>query len=159
MKRSKLFWAIFLSLTSYGSSCFADGTIDFEKQVLPLIKQRPFFAQFLLQTFQFEKDAIGVTIGADVNPKLALARIGPYQVCARLRSAPGSDSCSIQVVIDTDAHFFDENGKEVDGPGGAQTVKEDLYAIEVNPPPNQSQVSTSEFIDRGGKDDRPHPTK
>lgn len=82
-----------------------------------------------------------------------MTRIGPYQVCAKLRSPPGSDSCSIQVVIDTDAHFSDKNGREVDGPGGAQTVKEDFCAIEMDPPSNQSQVSPSEAVDRRGKDD------
>ncbi|MFM0224092.1 hypothetical protein [Paraburkholderia dipogonis] len=153
MKTSKLSWAIFLSLTSYGSSCFADGTVDFEQQVLPLINQRPFFAQFLTQTFVFEKDAVGTTVGANVSQKLELTRVGPYRVCARLRSSPSSDSCSVQVVIDTDTHFFDKNGREIDGPQGAQSVKEGFYAIEVNPPPNQSQVSTSESTDRGDKDD------
>lgn len=153
MQRVKLSWTIFLSLACYGSSCFADGSVDFEQQILPLINQRPFFAKFLSQTFEFEKDAIGVTIGADVSPKLALTRVGPYRICAKLRSPPGGDSCSVQVVIDTNTRFFDQNGKEVDGPQGAQSVKEDFYAIEVNPPPNQAPTGTSPSNSVGGKDD------
>lgn len=126
-----------ISLLAYSEHCFADGTVNFENQILPIIKQRPFFAEFLLKTFEFEESAIGVTIGSNVSPKLGLVRIGPYRVCAKLRVTTQSNSCAMQVVIDTDTHFFDKNGKEVDDPVFAQSVKEDFYAIEINPPPGQ----------------------
>jgi hypothetical protein len=125
-----------LSLASYATNCLADGTVDFRQQIIPIINQRPFFADFLLKTFEFENAAIGVTIGSNVGPKLGLTRIGPYRVCARLRGDAQGEPCATQVVIDTDPHFFDENGKEVDGPERAQSVKENFFAIEINPPSN-----------------------
>ncbi|WP_243050497.1 hypothetical protein [Dyella sp. RRB7] len=145
MKIMKMaFVGFILSLTCAGN-CFADGTVDFQKQVLPIINQRPFFSEFLLKTFEFDNSAIGVTIGSNVSEKLGLERIGPYRVCARLRGSDQSKSCGMQIVIDTDPHFFDKSGKEIDGPEGAQSVKEDFFAIEVNPPPNMD--------DLGGKHD------
>jgi hypothetical protein len=128
-----------LSLASYATSCLADGTVDFRQQVLPVINQRPFFADFLFKTFEFENTAIGVTIGSNVGEKLGLTRIGPYRVCAKLRGDTQGEPCAMQVVIDTDPHFFDEYGKEVDGPEGAQSVKENFFAIEINPPLNQTE--------------------
>lgn len=136
MKAVHVVSAIFLTMVSYGQSCLADGTVDFQQRVLPIIKQRPFFADFLLQTFEFESSAVGVTIGGNVSPQLGLARIGPYHVCAKRRGDAQSGSCAMVVVIDTDVHFRDKSGKEVDDPAHAQSVTEDFYAIEVNPPEN-----------------------
>lgn len=152
MRRSRVLWATCLGWSFYVSNCFANGTVNFQEQVLPLINQRPFFAQFLSQTFVFEKDAVGATVGTNVSRKLGLTRIGPYRVCARLRGSTGSDSCSLQVVIDTDTHFLDKNGNEIDGPEGAESVKEDFYAIEVNPPPGQAQVTDAQSITGGNHD-------
>lgn len=151
MKKIRLILAIFLALAFYGTNCFADGSVSFDEQVLPIINQRPFFANFLLQTFEFDKNAVAVTIGPNVSEKLGSTRIGPYRVCARLRSAPLSDPCSTQVVIDTDTHFLDKDGKEVDGPEGAQSVRESFYAIEVDPPLNQAPADTSNAIESRGK--------
>lgn len=133
--------AIFIAMMSCGEICLADGTVDFQKQVLPIIKQRPFFADFLLQTFEFERTASGVTIGNNVSPQLGMTRIGPYQVCAKRRGDSESSSCAMVVVIDTEPHFLDKNGKEVDDPANAQSVTEDFYAIEVNAPQISSQTT------------------
>ncbi|WOD20265.1 hypothetical protein [Paraburkholderia kirstenboschensis] len=153
MKNLKKFSMILLLSASYAANCFADGSVNFEQQVLPIINQRPFFADFLRQIFEFDKDAVGVTIGSNVSKGLGLTRIGPYRVCAKLRGVLQSDPCPMQMVVDTDTHFFDKNGKEVDGPEGAQSVRENFYAIEVDPPPNQTPMSRPDTSGSGGKRD------
>ncbi|WP_143136889.1 hypothetical protein [Burkholderia ubonensis] len=136
MKLMRMRLMIVCLIGSFAVSCFADGTVDFREQVLPIINQRPFFANFLKKTFEFEGSAIGVTIGSNVSEKLGLVRIGPYRVCAKIRGDAQSGACEMQVVIDTNPHFYDEHGKEIDGPEGAWSVKEDFLGIEVDPPSN-----------------------
>jgi hypothetical protein len=49
-------------------------------------------------------------------------------------------------------HFLDKNGKELDGPEVAESVREEFYAIEVNPPPGQSPVSDVQSVGGGNHD-------
>ncbi|WP_321955142.1 hypothetical protein [Paraburkholderia bannensis] len=128
---------VMLCLIGYfPAECFADGTVDFKSQVIPIINQRPFFANFLNETFEFQNSAVAVTIGSNVSSELGLTRIGPYRVCAKMRNDKQANSCAMEVVIDTNTHFFNKDGKEIDGPEGAVSVKEDFLGIEVNPPSN-----------------------
>jgi hypothetical protein len=133
MKKLKRVTLVVACQAALASNCFAGGTVDFNEYVVPLIKQRPFFYEFLIGIFEFDKSAFATTIGGNINSDLAGYRIGPYTVCAKIRGTSGS--CNMDVVIDTNTHFFDASGKELDGPEGARTVKEDFYAIEVNPAP------------------------
>jgi len=114
-------------------ACFAGGTVDFEEYVHPIMMKRPFFAKFVLDTFDLDKSASAVTIGREINQKLAGYRIGPYTVLAKKKGVPGP--YTMEVTIDTNVHFYDKKGHELDGPENAKTVKEEFYAIEVNPLP------------------------
>jgi len=119
------------------ATAFAGGTVDFVQDVQPIIMQRPFFAKFLFDTFDFEKSADAVTIGREVNPQLAGYRIGPYTVFAKKKGTAGP--YNMEVVIDTNVHFFDAKGIELNDAEHAKTVKEDFYAVEVNPFPSTNK--------------------
>jgi len=137
MKKYLVSAAIGIVLQSGVVPAFADGTLDFVQGVQPLLMQRPYFARFLLDTFDFDQSAQAVTVGRDVNPVLAGQRIGPYTVFAKKKGTSGP--YTIAVVIDTNLHFLDAKGVELDDPQHAVTVKEDFYAVEINPMPGDGR--------------------
>ena len=117
---------------------FADGTVSFQNDVIPILMQRPFFAKILLDTFQFKDTVIATTIGRQVSPGLALDRAGPYRVLARKKSDKGTVYDMI-VVINTTIHFLDKSGKETESPRNAVRLREDFDSIEIDPIPIQSR--------------------
>jgi hypothetical protein len=111
--------------------CRADGTVMFSTDIIPLLMQRPVFGRFLLDTLDFSTQASGTTIGANVNPALAMARIGPYTVLAKKKGS--QSSLDMDVVINTDQHYYDAAGKETDDITKAASVRETFASIEINP--------------------------
>ncbi len=110
---------------------YADGTVTLSDTIMPLMEQRPLFAGILLDTFDFSTQASAVTIGANVNPKLAASRIGPYTLLAKRKGTPGP--FTIEVVINTDQHFLDDTGHETDDVAKAVAVRESFASIEIDP--------------------------
>src|SRR5690242_17548042 len=86
------------------TACRADGTVMFSSDIVPLLMQRPVFGQFLLDTLDFSTQARATTIGANVNPTLAMARIGPYTLLAKKKGS--QSSFTMDVVINTDQHYY-----------------------------------------------------
>ena len=137
MKKYLISVAIGLVLQSGVGPAFADGTLDFAQEVQPILMQRPYFAKFLLDTFDFDKSAQAVTVGRAVNPTLAGLRIGPYTVFAKKKGTAGPYTTA--VVIDTYLHYLDAKGVELDDLQQAVSVKEDFYAVEINPMPGEGK--------------------
>jgi hypothetical protein len=127
---------IFPLLLLFPLFTYGAGTVSFEKDVKPILMQRPVFAQVLLDTFEFKNTVEANTIGREVSPGLALARIGPYRVLARRKGDSGTgDSMVIQ--INTRIHFLDGRGKETKILAKAVNLREDFESIEIDPLPKE----------------------
>ncbi|WP_128595231.1 hypothetical protein [Paraburkholderia kirstenboschensis] len=59
MKNLKKFSMILLLSVSYAVNCFADGSVNFEQQVLPIINQRPFLQIFFAKPLSLIKMQLG----------------------------------------------------------------------------------------------------
>ncbi|KPC53847.1 hypothetical protein [Amantichitinum ursilacus] len=81
-----LFCFVLMAVSSISN---ANGTVDFQTDIIPLINQKPFFAKFLTDHLEFYPAGDAITIGREVNPNLALVRIGPYTLNAREKGSKG----------------------------------------------------------------------
>jgi hypothetical protein len=115
---------------------FAGGTVSFEKDVKPILMQRPAFAKVLLDTFEFRNTVQAETVGREVSPALALTRMGPYRVFAKKK---GEAEYSMVIQINTTAHFLDSSGKETKVLAKAVSLHEDFDSIEIDPLPEAAK--------------------
>jgi hypothetical protein len=132
MKR-KFLLLLFLLIPLTG---YAGGTVSFEKDVKPILMQRPVFAKVLLDTFEFRNTVQAETVGREVSPALALARIGPYRVFAKKK---GEAEYSMVIQINTTTHFLDRSGKETNVLAKAVSLREDFDSIEIDPLPETAK--------------------
>jgi hypothetical protein len=115
---------------------YAGGTVSFEKDVKPILMQRPAFAKVLLDTFEFRNTVQAETVGREVSPALALTRMGPYRVFAKKK---GETEYSMVIQINTTAHFLDSSGKETKVLAKAVSLHEDFDSIEIDPLPETAK--------------------
>jgi hypothetical protein len=90
---------------------WADGTVSFQSDVLPMLKAKPAFERFLLGTLKVDDAGSGTRISDLAMPHLGGARMGPYEFQASWRDAGGD--VPVTLVIDTDVKFFDKTGREI----------------------------------------------
>jgi hypothetical protein len=112
----------------------ADGSVSFGADVVPILKERPLFEQFIQRTFSVTDAGWAVRIDGPTMPKMAGARMGPYRFQS-IWHAPQGDT-PVTLVIDTKARFFDEHHREILGDDLRKTalITETLDSIEVEPP-------------------------
>lgn len=108
--------------------------MSFHAQVLPMIKTRPEFARFLLETFKISDDGLGTRISDQAMPHLGGARIGPYAFQATWHGANGD--VPVTLIIDTDIKFFDRAGREIKDGRLKKAVgfQESFSSLEIEPP-------------------------
>ena len=133
---STTFCAFASSLNLIAAPARADGSVSFVADVLPLIKARPNFEEFIRSTFHITDTGWGVRIGNEVMPHLGGARMGPYEFQAVWHSRHGD--VPVTLVVDTDIKFFDRKGREIRNGQlkNAANLKETFSAIEIEPPKN-----------------------
>lgn len=95
-------------LCSATMPAWADGSVSFQSDILPMIKVRPEFEKFLTGTLKITDAGLGTRISDQAMPRLGGARMGPYEFQASWQG-PGGD-VPITLVIDTDVKFFDRGG-------------------------------------------------
>ncbi len=129
MKSPKRWAGIVLTLLA--AHAWADGTVSFQSDVLPLLKTRPAFQAFMLEAFTVNDAGTGTRISDQAIPHLGGARIGPYKFNAIWHSPSGDKP--VTLVIDTDTKFFNRAGREItDGRlRRAVELKEAFSAIEI----------------------------
>ena len=124
---------------------WAEGSVGFEEDVLPILKFRPFFEKFILETFKmrYNGNGWGVRIGNEAIPHLGGARIGPYKFQATWRDSNGD--IPITLTINTNIKFFNRVGREIKDGNlvRAYSRKETLYSIEIGPEKNSQYMNVS----------------
>lgn len=123
---SALFWA--------ATPVWADGTVSFETDILPMIRARPEFEKFLLGTLKVTDAGSGTRISEQAMPHLGGARMGPYEFRATWHSSNGD--VPVTLIIDTNTKFFDRAGREIRNGSLKQavSVKETFDSIEIEQP-------------------------
>jgi hypothetical protein len=134
-----------IAFMSMSPPAHADGSVSFEVDVVPILKSRPLFAQFIQQTFSVADAGWAVRIGGPTMPKMRGARIGPYRFQATWH-APQGDT-PVTLVIDTKARFFDEHHREILGGDlrKATSIAETLNSIEIEPPRSDGNETGTSF--------------
>jgi hypothetical protein len=104
----------------------AAGTVGLA-DVDPLLRQKPRLRAFLMSAFDMDGT---VTAAVRFGPHLKYlggARTGPYMIQARPK-AP-KDAAPLEIVLCTDARFFDASGKPTQDETNAARVEEKLAAV------------------------------
>jgi hypothetical protein len=123
-------FSLFALLTA---TVYAEGSVGFQENVISIIKTRPIFEKFILNTFQmkYRGNGWGIRISNETMPHLGGARIGPYTFDATWRGPNGT--ASVTLVVNTRIKFFDRIGREIKNGYliSAYSFKETLDTIEV----------------------------
>lgn len=87
-------------------TAYAEGAVSFNDNIVPMLKDRPQFKEFILQSFSVADTGWGVRIDSPTMPHMGGARMGPYRFQAIWHSPHGGTP--ITLVIDTKTEFFDK---------------------------------------------------
>lgn len=112
---------------------WADGTVSFQSDVLPMLKAKPEFERFLLGTLKVNDTGSGTRISNQAMPHLGGARMGPYEFQASWRDAGGD--VPVTLIIDTEVKFFDKAGREITSGGLKKAIsfRETFAGMEIEP--------------------------
>lgn len=112
----------------------AEGTVSFLSDIVPVMKTRPSFENFITQSFSVVDAGWGVRINSPTMPHMGGARMGPYRFNAIWHSKKGD--VPVTLLINTRTQFFDDRHKEIMGDDlrKATFIKETLDSIEVESP-------------------------
>ncbi|MGF6371231.1 hypothetical protein OKW40_003981 [Paraburkholderia sp. RAU6.4a] len=116
---------------------YADGSISFNDYIVPMLKDRPQFKEFILQSFSVTDTGWGIRINSPTMPHMGGARMGPYRFQAIWHSPRGDTP--VTLVIDTKTEFFDRHRRQITGSDlrGTTSITETLDSIEVEPAQTQ----------------------
>ena len=104
----------------------AGGTISLD-ELEPLLRQKPEIQAFLMSSLEMDRTAMAaVRLGSHFKA-LGGTRVGPYLIQARPKT-PGN-SRVLEVVLCTDARFFDESEKETEDEANAVRLVEKLTVV------------------------------
>lgn len=119
---------------------YADGSVSFASNIVPMMKGRPVFEQFITQSFLIKDTGWGVRINSPTMPHMGGARMGPYRFNAVWHSPKGD--VPVTLIIDTKIQFFDARHREITGSDLRKTtsITETLDSIEVEPPGPESDL-------------------
>ena len=123
-------WLLLLLLITVNA--YAEGSVFFEKDIVPILKTRPEFYRFIIANFKLSDDPYGIRISNEASPALGGARIGPYTVGATWHSPKGD--VPIKLIINTKIKFYNKKGREIDDIKRAVRYTETLDSIELEPP-------------------------
>ncbi|SFO94058.1 hypothetical protein SAMN05216567_103415 [Variovorax sp. OK605] len=90
---------------------WADGTVSFKADVLPMLKAKPAFEKFLLGTLQVTDAGSGTRISDQAMPRLGGTRMGPYEFMATWHDASGD--VPVTLIVQTNTRFLDSAGREI----------------------------------------------
>ncbi|WP_143808852.1 hypothetical protein [Paraburkholderia susongensis] len=113
---------------------YADGSVSFALDIIPMMKGRPIFEQFIAQSFSITDTGWGIRIDSPTIPHMGGARIGPYRFNAIWHSPKGD--VPVTLIIDTKTQFFDAHHREITGDDlrEATSITETLDSIEIESP-------------------------
>jgi len=113
---------------------YADGSVSFTSDVIPMMKNRPIFEQFITQSFSITDTGWGIRINSPTMPHMGGARMGPYRFNAIWHSQKGD--VPVTLIIDTKTQFFDTHHREIIGGDLRKTtsITETVDSIEVESP-------------------------
>ncbi|VWB29267.1 hypothetical protein BLA6993_01244 [Burkholderia lata] len=119
-------------LTLLPLSGFAEGSVGFNEDVLPLFHNKPALEHFVLATFEIRGAALGIRISGEAIPGLSGARIGPYTV--PVDWSDHGKPVPATLTIYTTQTFYDSNGRTLEGDlTKAVKVAEQVDSISVDP--------------------------
>ncbi|MFT4065767.1 hypothetical protein [Paraburkholderia sp.] len=119
------------------STACAEGAISFNDNIVPMLKDRQQFKEFISQSFSVTDTGWGVRIDSPTMPHMGGVRMGPYRFQAIWHSPHGDTP--VTLVIDTKTEFFDSHRRKINGSDlrGATSITETLDSIEIEPPEAQ----------------------
>lgn len=127
---------LLIALSGFLSSAlaYADGSVSFSTDIIPIMKSRPLFERFVTRSFSISDVGWGVRIDSPTMPHMGGARMGPYKFQAIWHSENGN--IPITLLINTKTKFFDDKHNEIMGDDLRKTtsIKETLDSIEIEPP-------------------------
>jgi hypothetical protein len=114
-------------------TAYADGSVSFHGDIIPMLKTRAQFEQFITEGFSVTDTGWGTRVDSATMPHMGGARTGPYNFQAVWHS-PRSD-VPVTLIIDTKIRFLDKHGNEIMGGDLRETrsVGETLDSIEIEP--------------------------
>jgi hypothetical protein len=113
---------------------WADGTVSFKSDVLPLLKAQPAFEKFLLGTLQIDDAGLGTRIADQAMPRLGGSRMGPYEFTATWHDANGNE-VPVTLIVQTNTRFLDSAGREIRNGSlkRAARLQETFDSIQITP--------------------------
>lgn len=123
-----------LCLLAAALPAWADGTVSFKSDVLPLLKAKPAFEKFLLGTLQIDDAGLGTRIADQAMPRLGGSRMGPYEFTATWHDANGDD-VPVTLIVQTNTRFLDSAGREIRNGSLKQAARlqETFDSIQIEP--------------------------
>ena len=106
--------------------CIGGGTVNFA-EIDPLLQQKPEIRNFLLSSLDMDSTVMAAVRFGSQLKHLGGTRMGPYMIQARPK-AP-KDALPVEVVLCTDARFFDASGKETEDETNAVRLEEKLSVV------------------------------
>ncbi|MBZ5789644.1 hypothetical protein K8353_05935 [Burkholderia contaminans] len=111
---------------------FAEGTVGFNEDILPLFRDKPTLERFVLATFEVRGAPVGIRIAGDAIPGLSGARVGPYTV--PVNWSDHGRPVAATLTIYTTQVFYDSHGRTLEGDlKEAVKVVEQVDSISVDP--------------------------
>ncbi|VWC57605.1 hypothetical protein BLA17378_01804 [Burkholderia aenigmatica] len=121
-----------LLLTLLPLTGFAEGTVGFRDDILPLFRNKPALGRFVLASFEIRGAAVGIRLSGAAIPGLSGARIGPYTVPVDWRDH--GKPVPATLTIYTTQTFYDSHGRTLEGDlTQAVKVVEHVDSISVDP--------------------------
>ncbi|MEX3853193.1 hypothetical protein AB3X94_03890 [Paraburkholderia sp. BR10923] len=115
-------------------TAYADGSVSFHGDIVPMLKARAELEQFITENFSVTDTGWGNRIGSATMPHMGGARMGPYKFQAVWHRSHGD--VPVTLIIDTKIRFLDRHQHEIVGGDLRETrsVSETLDSIEIEPP-------------------------
>jgi len=105
--------------------CLGGGTVSLA-EIDSLLRQKPSVRNFLMSSLDMD-DTVMAALRFGPHTKLGGARMGPYMIQARPKIP--KDASPLEVVICTDALFFDASGRATEDEINAVRLEEKLTAV------------------------------
>lgn len=127
-KKSVMFLLCLMSI----AACIAqaDGSIEYEDDVDPILKQAPALRKFILNTLCISHSGMAVRIAGEYP--MGGRRIGPYELYAKPKGVVGA--YTMKIVINTSQLFFNKAKKSIsiNDIDQATRMRESLLSVEIS---------------------------
>ncbi len=105
--------------------CLGGGTVS-PSEIDSLLRQKPSVRNFLMSSLDMD-DTVMAALRFGHHTKLGGARMGPYMIQARPKAS--KDALPLEVVLCTDARFFDASGQVTEDEINAVRLEEKLTVV------------------------------